>query len=142
MDGTNGDTWLEPVEATLGGSHFWTQGQIVRVAPEPTEGGTNRRARYCADSERGPGADGGFSAAGEPRRDSAADGCAEMKARLEIPPGPVPVDERLRLNGTFALDDAQFTSAKIQDRIVELSARGQGQPKDAKNGGEADVRRR
>ena len=67
-------------------------------------------------------------------------GTLTMKAGLEIPPGPVPVDERLKLAGTFALDDVQFTSAKIQDRIGELSARGQGQPKDAKNGSKADVR--
>jgi hypothetical protein len=31
-------------------------------------------------------------------------------------------------------------SVKIQDRIAGLSARGQGRPKDAKNGGHADVR--
>ena len=31
VDGTNGDTWLEPVDATLGHSHFTAQGQIVRV---------------------------------------------------------------------------------------------------------------
>ncbi|HZL51336.1 MAG TPA: hypothetical protein VFC37_10350, partial [Terracidiphilus sp.] len=30
VDGTNGDTQLEPVEATLGHSHFWTRGQIMR----------------------------------------------------------------------------------------------------------------
>ena len=55
-----------------------------------------------------------------------------MKAALEIPPGPVPVEERLTLNGTFTLDDAEFTSTKIQARIRELSARGQGRPKEAK----------
>jgi len=33
VDGTNGDTWLDPVSATLGQSHFTAQGQVVRVAP-------------------------------------------------------------------------------------------------------------
>jgi hypothetical protein len=50
------------------------------------------------------------------------------------------VDERLKLAGTFALNNVQFRSVKIQDRIAELSARGQGRPKDAKNGSQADVR--
>ena len=32
VDATNGDTWLEPVNATLGHSQFTAQGQVVRVA--------------------------------------------------------------------------------------------------------------
>ena len=32
VDGTNGDTWLDPVDATLGHSQFTVQGEIVRVA--------------------------------------------------------------------------------------------------------------
>jgi len=55
-----------------------------------------------------------------------------MKTRLHIPPGPDPVHKRLQLNGHFTLDQALFTSEKIQGRIRELSLRGQGQPKDAK----------
>jgi hypothetical protein len=38
VDGTNGDTDLEPVEATLGHSHFTAQGQIVRVATVGADG--------------------------------------------------------------------------------------------------------
>jgi len=35
VDATNGDTWLEPVDATLGHSHFTAQGQVVRdVVPD------------------------------------------------------------------------------------------------------------
>src|SRR5260370_34319385 len=33
VDGTDGDTWLEPVDATLGSSHFTTRGKVVRVVP-------------------------------------------------------------------------------------------------------------
>ena len=32
----------------------------------------------------------------------------------------------MRFKGSFYLPDAQFTSAKIQDRVDELSRRGQG----------------
>ena len=35
VDATNGDTWLDPVEATLGSSHMWVQGPIVGVKAEP-----------------------------------------------------------------------------------------------------------
>ena len=145
VDGTNGDTQLERVEATLGHSHFWTRGEVVRVAPE-------------ADGKEGPGGSHGgghdialtvnvdrgriedfvrlASQSGTPL----LTGALTMKAGLEIPPGPVPVEQRLKLAGTFALDEVQLTSTKIQDRIAELSARGQGRPKDAKAGGQPNVR--
>ncbi len=45
----------------------------------------------------------------------------------------------MKLNGRFLLEDAEFTSAKIQNDVGELSLRGQGRAKDAKSGG-ADVR--
>ncbi len=59
-------------------------------------------------------------------------GALTMKAALHIPPGAQPVHERLNLKGAFNLDDVRFTSAKIQDKITELSLRGQGRPKDVK----------
>ncbi len=44
VDGTDGDTWLDPVDATLGRSHFTTSGRVVRFkdpaadadGPQPT----------------------------------------------------------------------------------------------------------
>ncbi|HEV2485638.1 MAG TPA: AsmA-like C-terminal region-containing protein [Terracidiphilus sp.] len=142
VDGTNGDTQLQPVEATLGHSHFWTQGQIVRAAATvggkygPRPGGHD--IALTIDVDRGRIED--FlrlvSRSGTPL----LTGALTMKAGLEIPPGPVPVHERLKLTGTFTLDDAQFTSPKIQDRIREMSARGQGRPKDAKASGDDEVR--
>ena len=59
-----------------------------------------------------------------------------MKTTLEIPPGKEPVDGKMKLNGSFVLDDAAFTSTKIQNDVGELSLRGQGQPKEAKNAGD------
>jgi hypothetical protein len=49
------------------------------------------------------------------------------------------VHERLSLNGTFTLNQAQFSNAKIQDRIQELSLRGQGRPSDLKTAGPASI---
>jgi hypothetical protein len=145
VDGTNGNTWLEPVEARLGNSHFWAQGQVVRVAAvADRKGGPDRPHAGGHDISLTLNVDRGriedflrlASRGGTPL----LTGALNMKAGLEIQPGPVPLDERLRLTGTFALDDVQFASAKIQQRIGELSARGQGRPKDAKAGGDADVR--
>ena len=138
VDGTNGDTWLEPVEAVLGQSHFWTSGQVVRVAPGADGPGVSGHdIELNVNVDRGRIED--FMRLASHSGTQLLTGALTMKARLEIPPGPVPVDERLKLEGRFALDDVEFTSTKIQDRIAGLSARGLGQPKAAKAGG-ADVR--
>jgi hypothetical protein len=50
------------------------------------------------------------------------------------------VEERLKLNGSFTLEDAQFTDTKIQNDVGQLSLRGQGLPKEAKSGEGVDVR--
>lgn len=69
-------------------------------------------------------------------------GALTMKTRLHIPPGPAPVHERMTLDGQFALEQVQFTSAAIQDRIMELSLRGQGRPGDVKNTDSASIQSR
>jgi hypothetical protein len=142
VDGTNGDTWLEPVEATLGGSHFWARGQIVHVAPATDGRGRTRAGGHDialkVDVDRARIED--FLRLASKSGTPLLTGALIMSAGLEIPPGPDHVDERLKLAGTFALNNVQFRSVKIQDRIAELSARGQGRPKDAKNGSQADVR--
>ena len=40
VDGTNGDTKLEPVNATLGQSHFTAEGEVVRIPPGTASNGT------------------------------------------------------------------------------------------------------
>lgn len=142
VDGTNGDTWLEPVEATLGRSHFVALGRVVHVAPAVNGKSGPRFAGHeialTVNVDRGRIED--FLRLASRSGTPLLTGALTMKAALEIPPGPVPVDERLKLKGTFTLDDAQFTSEKIQGRIAALSARGQGHPKDTKGPGQADVR--
>jgi hypothetical protein len=133
VDGTNGDTWLQPVEATLGRSHFAVQGQIVRFmvigdGGLPHSGGHD--IDLAVNIPRGRMED--FIRLASRSATPLLTGTVAVKAKLHIPPGTQPVHERLRLNGSFTLDDAQFNSPKIQDRIAQLSMRGQGRPKDAK----------
>jgi hypothetical protein len=156
VDGTNGDTWLEPVTATLGQSHFTVQGEIVRTA----EIGSKGSKPDPAAAENGPDAKNGAatlikghdislnvnvpkgrmedfmrltSKSGTPLMT----GWLTMTASIEIPPGKQPAHQRIRLKGKFSLDDALFTSATIESKIDDLSLRGQGDPKLAKNPGDA-----
>jgi hypothetical protein len=133
VDGTNGDTSLEPVDATLGHSHFTARGQIERVPGPVVEGAQQYGGHDIAltvnvDKAR---IEDFLRLAG--RSDNVfLTGDVTMKTALHIPPGPAPVHQRLKLNGWFALDNARFTSEKIQERIAELSLRGQGRPGDVK----------
>jgi hypothetical protein len=142
VDGTNGDTWLEPVDAILGRSHFTAEGKIVRVPPGVLPDGTARPGGHeialTVNVDRGRIED--FLRLASRSGTPLLTGALAMKTTLEIPPGTEPVHERLKLNGSFALDGAEFTNAKMQDWIAELSLRGQGQPKEAKSAGAAGVR--
>ncbi len=132
VDATNGDTWLEPVEATLGGSHVTARGKVVRqLAANGHPGGHE----IALDVTVNHGRIQDFLQLTGRAAQPLLSGTLATHAALEIPPGPVPVMERMRLKGNFSLQDAQFTSEKIQDKIAQLSLRGQGRPGDLGNPG-------
>lgn len=145
VDGTDGDTWLSPVDATLGHSHFTTEGQVVRVKnPEGSAGPvpaseTARAAPFegghfidlKVNVDRGRIEDFLRLASHSPA--PLLTGDLRVNTTLHIPPGKDPVHQRIKLDGSFKLDQVHFTSAKIQDRIQDLSLRGQGKPGDIKN---------
>ncbi len=141
VDATNGDTRLEQVNATLGQSPFTVRGEIVRVpgnygAAKPPAGQNAAPRIQGHDISLMVSVDSGhiedflrlFTSSGT----SLLTGTLAMKTSLDIPPGANPVQQRMKLNGSFTLNGAQFTDLKIQQRIAELSLRGQGQPKEAK----------
>jgi hypothetical protein len=53
-----------------------------------------------------------------------------LNARMELPPGDEPVIDTLKLNGKFTIQRGSFSSDTVQDKVDELSRKGQGQPKD------------
>jgi hypothetical protein len=139
VDGTDGDTWLEPVNASIGHSSFTTSGQIVRLKTLQDEQGTASAIHDASllagghDISLNINIDQGhiddFIRLTSQTRTPLLTGTVSVKAKLHIPPGKVPVIKRLTLEGDFKLDDAKFTEAKIQDRVNELSQRGQGEKK-------------
>ncbi len=144
VDGTDGDTWLDPVEATLGRSHFSTRGKVVRVKPSQASdlvavSGPARSAVTTGghDIDLTVNVDHGYIddflrlASRSPT--TLMTGNINLTASLHIPPGKEPVHQRIQLEGFFKLDDAHFNSEKIQDKIRDLSLRGQGRPKELKS---------
>ena len=128
VDATNGDTWLKPVDARLGRSHFQARGEIVRVIVDGRSMGRDVKLDVRVDDGRVEDFLRLTSRSGTPL----LTGALTMKTALDLPPGRDAIHQRLRLHGAFVLEDALFTSDKIQGRIAELSARGLGRPGDAK----------
>ncbi len=142
VDGTDGDTWLDPVDATLGHSHFVTRGKVVRVRP-PGVG-----ARTVASASLPPLADYGhdidltvevdrgriedFLKIANKSPTAFLTGDLTSKAALHIPPGAEPAHQRLKLDGEFHLQNAHFSDIRVQQKIEDLSLRGQGRPQDVK----------
>jgi hypothetical protein len=142
VDGTNGDTWLQPVNATLGQSHFTAEGKITRVPAGVAKNGAAQTGGHeiALNVNVGRGRIEDFLRLASKSGTPLLTGELALKTTLEILPGKALVHERMKLNGNFSLDDAAFTSAKIQDYVGQLSLRGQGDPKDAKRGNGTDVR--
>jgi hypothetical protein len=140
VDGTNGDTWLEPVEATLGHSHFSVKGSIVRLRGAVVDGAQQYGGHEIAlavNVDRGRIEDFLHLASRTPT--PLLTGDVTVKTSLRIPPGPAPVHERLKLEGRFALENARFSSEKIQGRIMDLSLRGQGRTGELKSADPASI---
>lgn len=142
VDAMTGDTRLQRVAATLGQSHLTTWGDVLRVpAQSGADGKPSRPGGH--DVALKVNVTGAriedfleLAARGEPL----LSGDLDMQTSLHVPPGSDPVAKRMRLNGKFALANARFTNKKVQDRIEELSMRGQGKPKPHGGPGEAPVR--
>ena len=57
-------------------------------------------------------------------------GLIDMKAKISIPPLKGTVQKKLFLAGAFKIAQGEFLKDSVQDRIDELSRRGQGRPGD------------
>ena len=51
-----------------------------------------------------------------------------IDAALDLPQGKAPVLERLALEGSVRAERVKFTNDAVQDKIDELSRKGQGRP--------------
>jgi len=142
VDGTNGDTWLEPVNATLGQTHFTAAGKVVRVPQGTASSGTVTPGGHmiALNVTVNGGRMEDFLRLTSKNGKPLLTGTLALKTTLVIPPGTAPVDEKLKLSGSFRLEDAEFTDAKIQNEVGELSLRGQGHPREARSGEGAEVR--
>jgi len=124
VDGTNGDTHLDPVDATLLHSHIVARGDVISV---PGQG-----HNITLDVRVQPGQLADMLALAVQTEPPVMTGSLVLHTQLHLPPGPDSVTQKLRLKGNFAVTNAHFTDPKVQDKIDQLSLRGQGEPQTAK----------
>ncbi len=123
VDGTNGNTYLQSVNAHFLNSDISTEGE---VASRPGQHG--KTISLDVDIHHALVQDVlALAAKSDP---AALSGELILKAKLELPPGKEPVLRKMKMTGMFHVSDARFTTEKISNAITELSRRGQGKPND------------
>ncbi|HEY1807064.1 MAG TPA: hypothetical protein VGG42_00820 [Acidobacteriaceae bacterium] len=130
VDGTNGDTWLQPVDAWLRHTHIIAKGEIVRM---PNVQGRDIRLDVTVD----PGHIEDLLYLADKDPQPLMNGQVTLHTQFDLPPGPEDVPKKLRLKGSFQLLDIHFSNPKVQSKVDELSLRGQGHPKKAGKEGDA-----
>lgn len=122
VDGTTGDTFLDPVQARLADSEFTARGKVVTVKGKGHDIDMNVNIPHGRMQD--------FLELGVKTRPPLMNGILSMKGHLHIPPGQTRVPEKMALAGSFLLRNVRFNNPSIQDKVDGLSARAQGKLKD------------
>jgi hypothetical protein len=123
VDGTNGNTTLDPVNATVLDTGIVAKGGVYEV-----EGAHGRVVKLDVSIEDGQLADIMRMAVNTPRPPMT--GTLQLSTSLVIPPGEQDVVDKLQLDGRFAIEDGRFTDRVVQGKINELSSRARGGKQD------------
>jgi hypothetical protein len=124
VDGTSGDTYLQPVNATFLQSSFTASGSVRRVsAPKGHDIELDVVLNHAQIED--------LLKLGVHTDPPIMKGPVEMKTRLSLAPGDASVADRLKLAGTFHVPSAHFTNEKVQSRLDSLSLRSQGKARQA-----------
>ncbi|MES2391367.1 MAG: hypothetical protein V4555_06990 [Acidobacteriota bacterium] len=127
VDGTTGDTTLDPVEGMLAHSKIVARGTVMQVH------GLGHDIALTTSVPQGNVQD--LLALGMKSWPPVMRGGVTVAAKLHIPPGSVPVSRKIELNGTVHISAVELTNPKLQDKIDSLSERAQGHPQDSGGAG-------
>jgi hypothetical protein len=122
VDGTNGDTYLQPVKARILDSWLTANGSVVR-----TKELRGHHVELDVVIEKGKIED--LLRLAIRTDPPIMTGGVRLKTRFDLPPGDPDVANRLKLAGNFEVSGAHFTNDKIQSKVDALSMRSQGKPR-------------
>jgi hypothetical protein len=120
VDGTNGNTTLKPIHATLGTTEFVTAGAVLKHELQ-----RRRSIKFDVSMAKGNLRD--LMRLAVKGTAGQMDGQIAMKSTIEVPPVEGKVSGKLILHGSFHIQKGQFGDS-TQDKIDDFSRRGQGQP--------------
>ena len=125
VDGTNGNTWLEPVEATLLGRR--TSSRAAKWCAAEDVKGRKVYLQVTIDDARMED----ILRLAIKSKQMPLTGQMKMQTTFLLPAGEADVPQRLQLDGAFSIAKARFTSFNVQQRIDTLSRRGRGDTSDS-----------
>jgi hypothetical protein len=123
VDGTGGNTSLQPVKAQFGHSSLIAQGSVDGIIG--TKGKTvslDVTAAKCRLED--------MLLLGVKMKKPPMSGVVNFHTKLVIPPGDIDVAQKLKLDGNFEVDSAHFSEMNIQEKVNKLSHSGRGQPEE------------
>ena len=123
VDGVNGDTLLRPVSAQLLGSRIVARGGVAQVADE-------KGKIILLDVDAQPADLEDFLRLAVKSATPCMTGTVSVHTKFDLHPGEEEIAKRLKLDGSFAVQSAEFTSPETEAKIASLSRRGQGKPRD------------
>jgi hypothetical protein len=124
VDGTSGDTYLRPVNATFLDTSLTASGSVIRVKNPHGHDIELEVVLHRARIED-------LLRLGVHTEPPIMTGPMAMNTLLRLTPGDADVADRLQLKGTFHVLDAHFTNQKVQSKIDTFSLISQGKPREA-----------
>jgi hypothetical protein len=121
VDGTSGNTYLQPVDASFLNSHVIAKGEVAGK-----KGQKGKTIRLDIDIHDSHVED--MLALATAKGNTLLTGKLLTQARLVLPPGDQAVLDKMSLAGRFRVKDGHFTDKDVQSKIDGLSRRGQGKP--------------
>jgi hypothetical protein len=127
VDGTDGDTYLHPVRATLIRSLIIANGSVTRAADQP---GHIISLNVSAPNARLQDILRLATKSTQP----VMTGTVYLRTKMLLPPGKEKVIHRLSLDGDFGVSDAEFASVEVRDKLESLSRHALGKPNNEEAG--------
>src|SRR5262249_41363585 len=116
-----GDTYLQPVDATIGSTPLTAKGYVIKSKDPPghhieldvviPKGKIDDLLRLAVRTEP-----------------PVMTGAMHLDTKLDLPAGPRDVSDRLCLHGRFQITGAHFSNESLQSKVDSLSMRSQGKP--------------
>jgi len=122
VDGTSGDTYLQPVRARILSSSLVANGSVVRVK-DPN----GHRVQLEVVMDKGKIDD--LLKLAIRTDPPVMTGSIGLKTKLELLPGTADVANRMKMTGNFQVSGAHFSNEKFQEKVDAISSRTQGKPK-------------